>query len=249
MRLGLQRAVLITVGVAVLAALFQWAHISVLESRLMRSDPGAAPETPKLFHFAIQRGVAIFHDRCASCHGADGRGDRSRGIPDLGDADWLYGTGTVGDIEKVVYYGIRSHNPRGWNLAVMPAFARPVPSPTEHIPPLTPPAIRALTEYLLSREGQPADRTAAMEGAAIYGSSGGCYDCHTADAKGDSAIGAPNLTDSIWLYGDGSRQSIYDSIAYGRQGVCPARAGLLRPVQIREVSLYTFSLSHSSTTH
>jgi len=215
-----------------------------MESRLLRAAPDTIPANSVLFGFAAGHGASTFRSRCASCHGLSGKGDTTQGVPDLTDSDWLYGSGTVGDIEKVVYYGIRSHNPRGWHLAVMPAFAQPIPSPTEKIPPLTPPGIQAVTEYLLSRGGQPADRALAMEGAAIYASSGGCYDCHTADAKGDSAIGAPNLTDSIWLYGDGSRQAIYDSIAYGRQGTCPAWTGKLSAEQMLEVSLYVYSLSH-----
>jgi cytochrome c oxidase cbb3-type subunit 3 len=233
-------------GAVILACGAHWLHTMQMEHRLLQAAPDTIPANSVLFGFAVGHGASTYRSSCASCHGPSGKGDTTQGVPDLTDSDWLYGTGTVGDIEKVVYYGIRSHNPRGWHLAVMPAFAVPVPSPTEKIPPLTPHGIQAVTEYLLSRGGQPADRVMAMEGAAIYASSGGCYDCHTADAKGDSAIGAPNLTDSIWLYGDGGRQAIYDSIAYGRQGVCPAWTGRLSAEQMLEVSLYVYSLSHQA---
>jgi cytochrome c oxidase cbb3-type subunit 3 len=80
----------------------------------------------------------------------------------------------------------------------------------------------------------------------VYSDKGGCYDCHARDARGDGAIGAPNLTDSIWLYGDGGARWIYDSIAYGRAGVMPAWADRLSPAQVRAVSLYVYSLSHGS---
>lgn len=216
----------------------------LITKELMRVTPNEAAANPELMRFASKEGAALFQDHCATCHGAGGKGDRAMGVPDLADKDWLYGTGHASDIERVVYYGIRSHDPRGWNLSVMPAFARPVPSVTERIPSMTPESIQAVIAYLRKLEGKPANVVLATAGDKIYHGSGGCYDCHTEDAKGDSAIGAPDLTDSIWLYGDGSPAAIFDSIAYGRQGACPAWVGKLRPSQIREVSLFVYSLSH-----
>jgi cytochrome c oxidase cbb3-type subunit 3 len=64
------------------------------------------------------------------------------------------------------------------------------------------------------------------------------------DAKGDSAIGAPNLTDRVTLYGDGSRESLSMSIAYGRHGMCPAWVTRIGPAGIREVAIFVYSLSH-----
>jgi cytochrome c oxidase cbb3-type subunit 3 len=233
---------------------FVWAAVGLaassrLEAQLVRSDPDAAAANARLLHFAAARGAGVFKAECASCHGADGKGNTARGVPDLTDADWLYGSGKVRDIEKVAYYGIRAHNPRSWNLAVMPGFARPVPSASEQLAPLSPGDIAAVTAFLQSRGGQPAGLAAAEAGRRIFAGKGGCYDCHANDAKGDPAIGAPNLVDKIWLYGDGSRQAIFDSIAYGRQGVCPARAGRLSALRLREVSLYVFALSHRSGPH
>jgi cytochrome c oxidase cbb3-type subunit 3 len=236
--LGIVLAIgLIWAGVALVAA-------NRLDGRLVRSDPDAAATDAELMRFGAAQGAGVYRAQCASCHGPDGRGGRARGVPDLTDADWLYGTGKVSDIEKVAYYGIRAHNPRSWNLAVMPAFARPVPSTTERVAPLRPDEIAAVTAFLRSRGGQPADAAAASAGAQIYAGKGGCYDCHTDDARGDPAIGAPNLIDKVWLYGDGSVQAISQSIAYGRQGVCPAHVGRLSALRLREVSLYVFALSH-----
>ncbi|HEX4712113.1 c-type cytochrome [Phenylobacterium sp.] len=217
---------------------------SRLEAQLVRSDPDAAPAQARLMRFAMARGAGVFKAECASCHGADGKGNSARGVPDLTDADWLYGSGKVRDIEKVAYYGIRAHNPRSWNLAVMPGFARPVPSASERLAPLSPGEIAAVTTFLQSREGRPVDPVAAEAGRRVFAGQGGCYDCHANDARGDPAIGAPNLVDKVSLYGDGSRQALVDSIAYGRQGVCPARAGRLSALRLREVSLYVFALSH-----
>jgi cytochrome c oxidase cbb3-type subunit 3 len=102
-----------------------------------------------------------------------------------------------------------------------------------------------LIEFLLSLQGKEADASRASRGAALYAGRAGCYDCHSSDAKGDTAIGAPNLTDGITLYGDGSRDALFLSIAYGRQGVCPAWVRQLSPAAIRELALYVYSISHS----
>jgi cytochrome c oxidase cbb3-type subunit 3 len=219
------------------------------EAQIVRSDPDAVPAQVGLMDFAVARGAGVFKARCASCHGADAKGNAARGSPDLTDADWLYGAGKVRDIEKVAYYGIRAHNPRSWNLAVMPAFARPVPAAGEKLAPLRPDEIEAVIGYLQSRGGHPADPIATEAGRGIFSGRGGCYDCHANDARGDPAIGAPNLVDKVWLYGDGSRRAIFDSIAYGRQGLCPAHAGRLSALRLREVSLYVFALSHRPDPH
>jgi cytochrome c oxidase cbb3-type subunit III len=216
-----------------------------MEAHLLRADPSHVPSDAGLMSFAIARGRPMFAAHCASCHGGDGRGDRSRGIPDLTDDDWLYGSGQVMDIERVVNYGIRSHHPKAWNLAIMPAFGRPRPSATEvNIHPLAPPQIRDLIEFVFHEQGRAADGAASARGAALYLGAGGCYDCHTTDLRGDSAIGAPNLIDKITLYGDGGRDALFQSIANGRQGVCPARVGRIGPAGIRELALYVYSLSH-----
>jgi cytochrome c oxidase cbb3-type subunit III len=221
-------------------------QLSVLEARLLRADPNAVPSDAALMGFALGRGQALFEAHCAACHGTGGQGDPGRGIPTLSDGDWLYGMGSVSDIEQVVKYGIRSNHPKSWNLAIMPAYATPQPSARDaKIPPLSPGNIRDLVEFLIREQGRGADGAAAVRGAALFAGAGGCYDCHATDAKGDSAIGAPNLTDGITLYGDGSRESLWMSIAYGRHGLCPAWVGRISPAGIREVALFVYSLSHA----
>jgi cytochrome c oxidase cbb3-type subunit 3 len=218
---------------------------SVIEGHLLRADPNVLPSDTALMGFAVDRGRALFEVHCAACHGTQGQADPARGIPSLSDADWLYGTGLVSDIEQVVRYGIRSSHPKSWNLALMPAYATPRPNPRDGaIQPLSPGKIRDLVEFLLVEQGRKADPAAAARGAALFAGAGGCYDCHASDAKGDSAIGAPNLTDAITLYGDGSRDSLTMSISYGRHGMCPAWVGRITPAGIREVALFVYSLSH-----
>jgi cytochrome c oxidase cbb3-type subunit 3 len=215
-----------------------------LEGRMLRADPEAAAGDSTLMAFAAPRGKRVYQAHCAACHGARGQGDTARAVANLTDDDWLYGDGLVSDIEQVVEYGIRAHAPRTWNLAEMPAYATPVPTRTEKIPPLSPGDIRDVTELLMLIARRPADQTAAARGSAIFQNRGGCFDCHGNDARGDSAIGAPNLTDQIWLDGDGSREAITRSIAHGLHGTCPAWYARLRPAAIREVALYVYSLSH-----
>jgi cytochrome c oxidase cbb3-type subunit 3 len=237
--------------IALLAAAFAGLTLAVMlrsawvEARLVKSDPDALPHEQALMEYARLRGAALFEERCAGCHGSAGEGDARSGAANLRDADWLYGTGSVGDIEQVVKYGIRSYHPRTWNLAIMPAYATARPSARDpKIQPLTPSGIRDLVEFLWREQGREADVAAAARGEESFRGAGGCYDCHAGDAKGDPAIGAPNLTDRITLYGDGSRNALGMSIAYGRHGVCPSWSSRLKPAAIREVALFAHSLSH-----
>jgi cytochrome c oxidase cbb3-type subunit 3 len=224
-------------------------HSSRIEGRLLRSDPNLIPSNAALMLFARERGRALFAARCAVCHGQRGQGDTERGIPNLTDGDWLYGMGSVGDIEQIVKYGIRSSNPKAWNLAIMPAYATAQPSARDSkITSLSPANIRDVAEFLIREQGRAGDSAAAARGAELFVGDGGCYDCHAADGRGDPAIGAPNLTDRITLYGDGSRESLSMSIAYGRHGVCPAWATRIGPAETREVALFVYSLSHEPET-
>jgi cytochrome c oxidase cbb3-type subunit 3 len=203
------------------------------------------PGNADLMSFAMPRGASAYSKHCASCHGAQLQGDPVRAIPNLADADWLYGSGRVSEIERVVLYGIRSGNSKGWDLAHMPAFATPHPYDLYAMAPLTPGDIEDVTSYLLAFRHPQADEAAVQRGGQIFhdANKGVCNDCHGFDAKGDSAIGAPDLTDGVWLRGDGSRQSIEDSIAHGLAGRCPAWITVLSPVTIRALAVYVHSAS------
>lgn len=236
----------IVVILAFLIGAAVFANTRYLEGRLLRADPDAVPADPALLQFAVGRGRPLFTAHCAACHGVLATGDRLKGVPDLTDGDWLYGTGRVAEIEQIIEYGIRSRNSRAWSLAIMPAYARPHPNPRDKsIKPLSPREIGDLIEFLFVQQGREADAAAASRGAALFAGDAGCYDCHSPDAKGDFAIGAPNLTDAITLYGDGSRDAVFLSIAYGRQGVCPAWIKKISAAGIRETAAYVYSISHS----
>jgi cytochrome c oxidase cbb3-type subunit 3 len=246
---GLRRRVLLAVaGVMVLAASATagyWAYSANMDGALLRADPEQLAGNAALTRYALPRGAETFRADCAQCHGMSGTGDPGMGVPNLTDNDWLYGSGRVSDIRQTVMYGIRSHDPRDRDLAEMPAYAQAVPYTREKLPPLAPDDINDVISFLYAAEGKSAEAASAQRGAKIFRGRGGCWDCHGNDARGDSAVGSPNLTDNIWLYGHGSRQEIFRSIAYGHRGVCPAWVNRLSPARILEVSLYVFALAHN----
>lgn len=219
-------------------------------ARLLMSAPSELLQDRSLYRYALALGKPAYAERCAGCHGADMRGDSSKGVPNLTDKDWIFGEGRITDIERIVTYGIRAGYSKGQNLASMPAFAKANPYYQYKMTPLQPQEVRDVVAYLLAMEGRPVDRDAAERGGKVYrnGERGLCFDCHAPDGKGDTAIGAPNLTDNIWLYGDGSEQSIYASIARGQSGRCPAWIGTLSPEAIRGVAVYVHAASAKATT-
>ena len=216
-----------------------------LHAQLMRADPDAIAEEARLRQFAIATGQPAYDRHCAACHGATMQGDPARGAPNLTDDEWLYGEGRVSQIEHTILYGIRSGNPKGWNLADMPAFGQPVPYRRYKVDSLQPDEIRDVVEFLVVSAGKPGDRQAAGRGATVFRGKGQCFDCHSIDAKGDSAIGAPNLLDNIWLTGNGSREDIYRVVARGSSGYCPAWTRQLDPVTIRSLAVLIHLRSHA----
>ncbi|HEY6258682.1 MAG TPA: c-type cytochrome [Xanthobacteraceae bacterium] len=234
------------VALLVAGAADYWARQSGMRARLMRADPDAIIEDRVLTRFAVVYAQPVYDARCASCHGDHLQGNARAGVPDLTRPAWLYGEGRVAQIEHTILHGIRSGDPKGWNLADMPAFAQAQPYKRYKIEPLEPGDIRDVIEYLLVTAGKAGDQAAAERGQKIFAVKGQCFDCHSADAQGDSAIGAPNLIDDIWLYGTGSRDDIYDSIARGRGGICPAWAQELDPVTIRALAVLVYTASHQA---
>ena len=210
------------------------------DEAILRADPETILDRADLAPRALALGRDGFAAHCASCH-RDGRGDAVRGIPDLRDHDFLYGTGEVAEIEAIVLHGIRSGDPRGWHLAAMPAYARPLPYAAEPaIKPLPPAEIGEVVQYLL--KNRATDPAAAARGRAIFAGRGACWDCHEPDGGGNPAIGAPNLDDATWLYGDGSAAALTATLARGRAGISPAYAHTLSPLAARTIAVYVASL-------
>lgn len=240
----------ILAAILILSATFGtivWAHGRAIRARFLVVTADSIPSDAELMKFALPRGASAYTEHCAACHGAHLQGDPTLAIPNLADSDWLYGTGRVSEIERVILYGIRSGNSRGWDLAHMPAFGTARPYDLYAVASLSPGDIDDVTTYVLSFQHPQADVAALQRGKAIFHdtNNGVCNDCHGSDAKGDSAIGAPDLTDAIWLRGDGSRQSVSDTIAHGLAGHCPAWITELSPVTIRAIAVYVHSVSGS----
>jgi cytochrome c oxidase cbb3-type subunit 3 len=221
--------------------------IAIIERRerteLLQADADRILDDPRFAAKTLAKGRDIFLANCAACHGADGRGSTATGTPDLTDQDFLYGTGRASEIESIVLHGIRSGDDKGWDLAWMPAYGKPIPYAREKLPSLSPGEIEQLTSYLRAMNGTKGeDPTAVAAGNALFEGRGGCWDCHGRDAQGDAAIGAPNLTDDKWLRGDGSRLDISRIIREGLHGVSPAFRGRLDPANVRAVAVYVSSL-------
>jgi len=215
----------------------QRAEFLQLDADRILDDPRLGPKT-------LARGRDLFLANCAGCHGADGRGSTATGTPDLTDQDFLYGTGRVSEIESIVLHGIRSGDDKGWDLAWMPAYGQPVPYARERtLPPLSPGEIEQVTSFVRALNGATdEDPNSVTAGRILYDGRGGCWDCHSRDARGDTAIGAPNLRDSKWLRGDGSRRDISRIIRDGLHGVSPAFRRRLNPESVRAVAVYVASL-------
>jgi len=168
---------------------------------------------------ARRMGERLFVNYCATCHGSDARG--ARGFPNLRDNDWLYG-GTPEAIEQTILSG---------RNGVMPAWKDALGGDE---------GVADMSEYVLSLSGRNVDEAAAARGAEKYQTL--CVACHGADGTGNQALGAPNLTDNIWLYGGSSKQ-VMDSIAAGRTGVMPPHRDFLGEDKVHLLAAYVYSLS------
>lgn len=180
-----------------------------------------------LAQFARQGGAAAFGENCAGCHGRGAQG--AKGYPNLNDDDWVWG-GSLEQIEHTIAYGIRSGHDEARNSA-MPRFG------LDGI--LEPANIKDVANYVRSLSGMDVDKAAAERGKATFAEQ--CAACHGEDAKGNLEMGAPNLSDAIWLYG-GEQADVEQSIMTGRGGAMPAWGQRLDPVTVKMLALYVHSL-------
>ena len=212
-------------------------------TEFLQADADRILDNPRLASKTLATGRDVFLANCAGCHGADGHGSTATGTPNLTDQDFLYGAGRASEIEQIVLHGIRSGDDKGWDLAWMPAYGKPVPYTREKLPSLSPGEIEQLTSFVRSMNGAMDEvRTAVTAGNILYDGRAGCWDCHGRDAQGDAAIGAPSLRDGKWLRGDGSRRDVRRIIGEGLHGVSPAFRGRLDPSDARAVAVYVQSL-------
>lgn len=165
---------------------------------------------------AVKIGQRLFIQNCAQCHGSNAMG--GKGFPNLTDDDWLYG----GSPAAIKHSLIAGRN------GMMPAQSQ-----------FNEQQITELATYVMSLSGRKVDPELAKAGEANFAV---CSACHGQDGKGNQALGAPNLTDNIWLYG-GSQDAIEETLRNGRNGVMPAWEDILGEDKIHVISSYVYGLS------
>ncbi len=183
----------------------------------------------KLLGLALAHGKAAFAEDCAPCHGSGGQG--SKGYRNLTNEDWLWG-GTVEDIQTTITHGIRADYDPDTRTSAMPAFgAQGILKPEE---------IRQVASYVrtLSKLA-PEDGVDVAAGKKIFADN--CAACHGDDGKGNTAMGAANLTDGLQLYGSDFKDLI-QTITYARNSTMPAWGARLDPVTIKSLAVYVHSL-------
>ncbi|CAH2396924.1 cytochrome-c oxidase, cbb3-type subunit III [Mesorhizobium ventifaucium] len=176
--------------------------------------------------FAIAAGGAAFKVNCVQCHGSGAQG--SKGFPNLNDDDWLWG-GKAEQIQQTITHGIRFASDSDTRLSEMPAFGDII----------TPEQIRQVSAYVSSLSGAVGDQALVIPGANVFAEN--CAACHGDNAKGNTELGAPDLTDAIWLYGAGET-AIAAQVRAPKQGVMPAWGGRLGEVKVKELAVYVHSL-------
>ena len=170
---------------------------------------------------AMAVGERLFANNCAACHGADARG--SKGFPNLTDNDWLWG-GSPERIEETITKG---------RQGMMPPIAAAVGTADD---------VTNVANYVLTLSGGP-DNLQSQLGRSKFAV---CAACHGADGKGNQMLGAPNLTDNIWLHGRGEA-AIVSMVTKGKTNVMPAHEGRLTPEQIHVLTAYVWGLSNPAT--
>ena len=194
------------------------ADVAPLYARFDAMAPEQVASDPKARHI----GEHLFLNNCAQCHASDARG--TKGFPNLTDADWLYG-GSPEQIRASITLGRQGQ---------MPPMAAAVGSPED---------VKNLAHHVLSLSGSPHDSLRAALGKGKFGA---CAACHGADGKGTQALGAPNLTDKIWLHGWGE-EAIVAMVTQGKLNQMPGQEGRLTPSQIHVLSAYVWGLSQPAT--
>lgn len=183
-------------------------------ARFADRDPAELAGDPA----ALAVGRNLFANNCAACHGSDGRG--GKGFPNLTDHDWLWG----GDPET-----IRATITQG-RVGVMAAWLEVLGDR----------GVDDAAAYVLSLSGRKAPKGDAAAGQVHFNAY--CAACHGADGRGNNMVGAPNLTDDIWLHG-GSAAKVRETIALGRQNMMPAQESRLDATRIRLLAAYVLSLA------
>ena len=214
-------------GLGNFAGTYNWTSTNEYEAEVKQADAEYGPLFDKYLKIDVvtlskdaqanAMGQRLFLNDCAQCHGSDAGG--ARGFPNLRDKDWLYG-GDASSIETSILNG---------RNGVMPALGAAVGGEM---------GIKELTHYVRSLSGLSHDAKLAEGGKAKFAI---CGACHGADGKGNTAMGAPNLTDAVWLYGS-AEETIADTIRTGRNNMMPAQKERLGEARVHLLAAYVYSL-------
>ena len=216
-------------GLGTYAGLLEWTSKGEYEEEVEAVEARVGPlfagyqETPILDLIkdenALKVGERLYLNYCSTCHGSDARG--ARGFPNLRDNDWLWG----GDPESI------KTTLRNGRIAAMPSWEAALGGES---------GVNEVTQYILRLSGRATINELADKGKAKYEIF--CVACHGLEGKGNTALGAPNLTDDTWLYG-GSITRISESLIKGRNGQMPAQLDRLGEAKIHLLTAYVYGLS------
>lgn len=216
-------------GLGTYAGKFGWTQIGQYDAEVAKGNKAVEPLYARFNSMkpedvakdaqAMAIGERLFMNNCSQCHGSDARG--SKGFPNLTDHDWLHG----GAPEKIV------ETLKNGRIGNMPPMAAAVGTSDE---------VRNVANYVLSLSGSPHDSVKAALGKSKFGA---CAACHGVDGKGNQALGAPNLTDDIWLHGWGEN-AIVAMINNGKVNQMPAQEDRLTESQIHVLASYVWGLSN-----
>ncbi len=215
-------------GLGSFKGVWNWTQVSQLEAETARHEEKFGPLYERYAQMEVKAlaaepralaiGERLFLNHCAQCHASDGAG--SRGFPNLTDRDWLWG-GTPEAIKASIAQG---------RAGVMPPMGAALGEQ----------GTKDAAHYVMSLSGLAHDSIRAARGQPLFAQN--CAACHGADGKGNTLLGAPNLTDNTWLYG-AAEPVIIETIVKGRMNQMPAQADLLGAAWIHLLTAYVLSLS------
>lgn len=198
-------------------------------ARIRGLTPAQVAADPELRAFALVGGRIAFANNCAGCHGAGGQGAPG-GFPSLADDSWIWG-GSFDAIQKTIAHGIRNAEDSQARMSIMPPYA----------PILQPAQIADVASFVLSLSGAEtgSDQASLDRGKALFAQN--CAACHGPAGKGNQLLGAPDLSDQIWLYGN-TRADVIRQITSPRMGVMPPWGGRLDPATVTMLTVYVHAL-------
>ena len=216
-------------GLGNFAGTLGWTQVNEYQEEMKRGEAEIAPVYARFASMstaqlagdapAMAIGERLFMNNCAQCHGSDAHG--SKGFPNLTDGDWLHG-GSPEKISETIHNG---------RVGMMPPMVAAVGTPEE---------VRNVAHYVLSLSGSPHDSVRASLGKPKFAA---CAACHGMDGKGNQALGAPNLTDDVWLHGWGEA-AIVAMVNDGKTNEMPAQAGKLTEPQLAVLTAYVWGKSN-----